>query len=341
MLGVGIIGCGGISNGHARGWNANNDRAQVVAVADVVDSAAQARAAQVGGAQVYSDYRELLQNPSVDAVDICLPHHVHKEAAVAAAEAKKHILIEKPLCLDMDEAKEIEAAVEAGGVTLMCAHNQVFTESVQAIKPRIDDGLVGDVYWIHSADCFLSRPYIRTGSAALASHAPGSWRSKREFMGGGELIDTGYHPTYRLLYLAGSPALTVSALLTNHRLPQLDGEDTAQVMVTFENGSTGQILSSWAMNLPSGYSIHVVGDRGTISAGSGRIEVMLNGMERPAVKELQVPDTFAREIEHFIGCLENGEAPVQGLADGIATLRLIRGAYKSVEEQRIVSLDTV
>lgn len=341
MLGVGIIGCGGISNGHARGWNASSDRAKVVAVADVVDAAAQARAAQVGGAQVYADYHELLQNPDVDAVDICLPHHVHKDAAVAAANAKKHILIEKPLCLTMDEAEEIKAAVEASGVTLMCAHNQVFTESVQEIKPRIDDGLVGDVYWIHSADCFLSRPYIRTGSAALASHGPGTWRSKREFMGGGELIDTGYHPTYRLLYLAGSPATTVSALLTNHRLPQLDGEDTAQVLVTFENGSTGQILSSWAMNLPSGYSIHVVGDRGTISAGSGRIEVMLNGMERPAVKELQVPDTFAREIAHFIGCLENGETPVQTLADGIATLRLIRGAYRSVEEQRIVALDTV
>lgn len=341
MLGVGIIGCGGISNGHARGWNANSDRAKVVAVADVVDAAAQARAAQVGGAKVYADYNDLLQDPNVDAVDICLPHHVHKEAAVAAAEAKKHILIEKPLCLTLDEAKEIEAAVEASGITLMCAHNQVFTESVQEIKPRIDDGLVGDIYWIHSADCFLSRPFIRTGSAALRSHGPGTWRSKRELMGGGELIDTGYHPTYRLLYLAGSPAVTVSALLTNHRLPQLDGEDTAQVLVAFENGSTGQILSSWAMNLPSGYSIHVVGDRGTISAGPGRIEVMLNGMERPAVKELEVPDTFSREIAHFIGCLENGETPVQGLADGIATLRLIRGAYLSVEEQRIVALDSM
>ncbi len=341
MLGVGIIGCGGISNSHARGWNASSDRAKVVAVADVVDAAAQTRAAQVGGARVYADYNELLQDPKVDAVDICLPHHVHKEAAVAAANSGKHILIEKPLCLDMDEAKEIEAAVQASGITLMCAHNQVFTESVQEIKPRIDDGLLGDVIWIHSADCFITRPYVRIGSASHGSHAPGTWRSKRELMGGGELIDTGYHPTYRLLYLAGSPAVSVSALMTNHRLPQLDGEDTAQVLVAFENGSTGQILSSWAMHLPSGYMIHVVGDRGVISAGAGRIEVKLNGMDRPAIKELQVPDTIAREIAHFIGCLENGEAPVQGLADGIATLRLIRGAYQSVEEQRIVALDTV
>jgi predicted dehydrogenase len=341
MLGVGIIGCGGISNGHARGWIANSDRAKVVAVADVAAEAAQTRAAQVGGAKIYADFHELLHDPDVDAVDICLPHHIHKAAAVAAAEAKKHILIEKPLCLDLDEAKEIEAAVEASGITLMCAHNQVFMESVQQIKPRIEDGLIGDVYWIHSADCFLSRPFIRTGSAALASHGPGTWRSKRELMGGGELIDTGYHPTYRLLYLAGSKATTVSALLTNHRLPQLDGEDTAQVMVTFENGSTGQILSSWAMNLPSGYMIHVVGDRGTLSAGPGRIEFKANGMDRPAVRELEVPDTFTREIEHFIGALEKGETPVQSLADGIATLRLIRGAYKSVDEQRIIDLDSL
>ena len=223
----------------------------------------------------------------------------------------------------------------------MCAHNQVFTESVQEIKPRIEDGLLGDIYWIHSADCFLSRPFIRTGSAALASHGPGTWRSNRELMGGGELIDTGYHPTYRLLYLAGAKALTVSAVLTNHRLPQLDGEDTAQVLVTFDNGSSGFILSSWAMNLPSGYSIHVVGDRGTISAGPGRIEYKVNGMDQPAVRELEIPDTFTREIAHFITALENGETPVQSLADGIATLRLIRGAYLSVEQQRIVQLDSV
>lgn len=88
---------------------------------------ARRRAEEVGGADVLSDYTELVNRDDVDAVDICLPHHLHAAAIVAAADAGKHVLCEKPLCLTMDQADAVRRAVADNHVTLMCAHNQLFT----------------------------------------------------------------------------------------------------------------------------------------------------------------------------------------------------------------------
>ena len=120
---VGLIGCGGIVTAHLRGWKAVEGRAQVVATADVDRARAEQRAAEVGGAKVFTDYREMLTYADLDAVDISLPHHLLRDAIVAAAEAGKHIIAEKPLCLTWQEAEEIIRAVESNRVTMMCAHN--------------------------------------------------------------------------------------------------------------------------------------------------------------------------------------------------------------------------
>jgi hypothetical protein len=133
----------------------------LAAVADPIAVNAHGRADELG-ATVYSDYRTMLEQADIDAVDICLPHHLHKDAIVAAARAGKHVLCEKPLCLTSEEAAEVAAAVEESGITLMCAHNQ---------------------------------------------------------------LDTGYHPTYLLLHLAGGAPVEVASMLSTHRLSFMEGED--------------------------------------------------------------------------------------------------------------------
>ena len=112
-LRVGIIGCGSISQAHVRGWNAIPNKARVVAVADVSERNAELVSGLVGGARIVKDYRDLLASDEVDAVDVCLPHHLHKDAIVAAARAGKHVLCEKPLCLSFEEAREIKKALDA------------------------------------------------------------------------------------------------------------------------------------------------------------------------------------------------------------------------------------
>ena len=175
---VGLIGCGGITRVHVDGWKQIPDRAQIVAVADVDRANAETRVEQWGApADIYADYRELLARPDVDAVDLALPHHLHKEAIVAAAAAGKHVMTEKPLCLNLDEAAEIAQAVRQSGITFMAGHNQLFFPAVQQAKQMILNGELGRVHMIYSVDAGARRaPLARTnlpGANPPPSRTPG------------------------------------------------------------------------------------------------------------------------------------------------------------------------
>lgn len=123
---IGLIGAGRIANAHVNGYLAIPERATITAVADVSAENTRRRVDQAGGAKTYADYHELITTADVDAVDICLPHHLHADAIITAAKAGKHILCEKPLCITAEEAAAVTAAVRENNVTLMCAHNQLF-----------------------------------------------------------------------------------------------------------------------------------------------------------------------------------------------------------------------
>ena len=342
-LRVGIIGCGGISHAHVRGWNAIREKAQIVAVADVSEENAQRVAGMAGSSAdggdiaVFDDYRALLAKGGVDAVDICLPHHLHRDAIVAAARAGRHVMCEKPLCLTLAEAEEIRLAVEKGGVTFMSAHNQVFLPTVREAKKLLRGGLLGQIYKLYSSDCFV-HPQTELSEEERRTSGQ-TWRSRRETMGGGELIDTGYHPTYRLLYLADSAPAEVVAQTARFRLHHWQEEDTAEVMLRFASGAFGQILSSWAMPNPLGpYYFCVIGERGQIYATADTLYVQLNGLAEPATRKFQPVDTFAAEIEHFADTLIADGRPIQSVPEATEVLKVILAAYRSVEEKRIVSL---
>src|SRR5438874_8471706 len=180
-----MVGCGGIMGAHLPGWRAVEGRAEVTAACDVNQEAAAKRAGELGGtAQVYSDWKALLADDVVDAVDVALPHRLHRDAIVDAAEAGKHILTEKPLCTTLEEAVDIEAAVRENGVILMCAHNQMFEPAPRTARQWIKDGRIGQVYSLRTVDCFL---------AAANREEPGKWgwRSSAESSGGGCALDTG------------------------------------------------------------------------------------------------------------------------------------------------------
>lgn len=325
---IGLIGCGGIASVHIQGYLAIPEQVRVTAVSDVVEANAQKRSEEVGGAQIFSDYNKMLAEADIDAVDILLPHHLHKDAIVAAAAAKKHIICEKPLCLTLDEAKAVKRAVDENGVTLMCAHNQLFMPAVQRARQLVDEGILGEVYQVRTSDSF----YHSFNPETIG------WRGHREMIGGGELIDTGYHPTYLLLYLAGSKPTQVTALLSKHRLHFMDGEDTAQVLVRFENGVVGNIITSWAFD-PSGSTerFSVVGERGSLYSYGKELYVKMRGQE-PEIIPFESVQTFVAEIADFVTCLSTGRRPIHTEAEGIQVLEIILGAYQSDAEKRIVEM---
>ena len=331
MLKVGIIGAGNIAGAHIRGYLQAAKFAHVSAVADVDRERAQRLAERVGNAQVFLDYRDMIESSPIDAVDICLPHHLHRDAIIAAAAAGKHILCEKPLCLTVEEAEAVTHAVAAAGITLMCAHNQLFLPPVATAREMISQGKLGKVYAARTTDSFFA-----PGSDADAF----GWRARRATSGGGELIDTGYHPTYLLLHLVDSKPMKVAAMLSRHRLAFIEAEDSAQVLVEFADATVGNIVTSWAYE-PAGCTekFSVVGEAGSLWSDRLSLFYKPRGGDQVVVQESEVePDTFVLEIADFISCLREGRRPLNNEVDGVTVLKVILAAYASAERRMVVEI---
>jgi len=312
---IGIIGCGSISGSHAEGFAAIPESAEVVACCDIVADSAGAIAARAGGSPaIYTDWKKMLAEAAVDAVDICLPHHLHCPAILDAAAAGKHILCEKPLCRTLDEADEIARAVAKAGVTYMASHNQLFHPCLTAAREVLDSGRLGRRFWLRTQDCFvLNRSAEQMG-----------WRADLDSQGGGELIDTGYHPTYMLLYLADSPIRRIASVVSNLRLDYLRADDTAAVSVLFENGAIGQILTSWAMPVPSGNAqIHAICSDGQLWGTRSDLWIQPADAEQPEHRQFERTNTIHAAVAHFVDCVRNGREPIATLASAREVLELI------------------
>src|SRR3954452_4837786 len=322
---VGLIGAGGIASAHIRGYQEHADRIAVTAVADAVRETAEKRGQELD-ATPYTDYREMLASEEIDAVDICLPHHLHRDAIVAAADAGKHILCGKPLCLSAEEARDVEAALARNAVTLMCAHNKLFLPSVSRAKEVLESGEIGSVYEVRTNDSFFN------------DFDPDSmgWRAHAATSGGGELIDTGYHPTYLLLHLAGGSPVEVTAMLSTHRLSFMEGEDSAQVLVRFDNGVIGSLVTSWAYEPADGTEkFSAVGELGSLTSDGTSLTFRARGAAEATVYELEPVHEFGEEVAHFARSILDGTRPLHTQKEGIEVLGIILAAYESAEHRTI------
>ena len=319
-----LIGTGGISGAHVDGIRAHQDKIECVAMCDVSESNLDTRTKQLGGNPArFNDWKKMLATlgSEIDAVDICLPHHLHAPAIFDAAAAGKHILCEKPMCINLEEADRILSAVKKAGIIYMSAHNQLFTPAVKEIKRLIDSGAIGKVRWIRSQDAF---------------HAPhhlfkDQWRASLKSQGGGELIDTGYHPTYRLLYLAGGDIAAVRGTMARFEQP-IEGEDTASVQIRFSNGVIGEIFTSWAMERPYGtHDLHVIGDAGQIFGSGNHLYHLPNGAKTPTETVLREGKSFDDQMGHFANCILQGARPPHGSEEGRDVLRIILQATENAD----------
>lgn len=320
---VAFIGTGGISRHHASGILAHSDKVECVALCDISEANLKIRSEQLGGVDVrFDDWKTMLREAgdNIDAVVICLPHHLHGRAILDAAAAGKHILCEKPMCTSLTEADEIANAVEQAGITYMSAHNQLFMPAVQEAKRLIDGGSIGEIRYVRSQDCFVMGPGLA-----------GSWRSEAKTQGGGELVDTGYHPCYRLLYLTSAKVVGVRGSMARFD-QQIEGEDTACVQIRFDNGAIGEILTSWAFANPYGtHQIHIIGDKGQIFGSKNDLYLLTGEADEPTKLELGEGNMFVDQMGHFADCLIDGKRPIHSVEEGRAVLEIISQATEDAE----------
>jgi predicted dehydrogenase len=372
-LRVAIVGAGWMGQTHGQAWSEQAPRARLVGVADVAAARAGALAERhgAGAARVYPDLAALLADPEVDAVDVCLPHHLHAEAVVAAAEAGKHVLCEKPLCLSLAEARAMRLALERSGTVFMAAHNKLFTPAMLEARRMLAEGELGAVHVVRTVEAGYNEALKR--DAPPVELAPGesswSWRLDPARAGGGELLDNGWHAVYTLLALAGSRPIEVSAMLGDYFIRRRDAEDTGALLVRFEGGGMGVLLTSWAFgDPPPAYEFIVSGAGGSLAGAANRLVVgrhghspseqdfarlspvaRASGLVRGVARRLglgggendvrhPLAGSFTREIGHFLDVVQRGEPGVATWADAARTLQVILGAYRAAAEGRTVPL---
>lgn len=232
--GFGIIGCGMISNFHAKAI-ADIRGARVAACFDMFPASAQ-RLAQATGCRAYDDLKQMLADPAVDIVTICTPSGSHMEPAVEAARAGKHVIVEKPLEVTLKRCDKIIDACEKAGVTLSTIFPSRFHESSQLIKKAVDKGrfgrlTVGDSYvkWFRTQEYYDS----------------GAWRGTWKLDGGGALMNQAIHSVDLLVWLMG-PVAEVSAYTATLAHERIEVEDVAMAALRFANGALGVIEATTA-----------------------------------------------------------------------------------------------
>lgn len=348
MLKVGLIGSGGIArNRHIPAWNKLAGQASITAISDVVQAAAETAAQLVTGGEmlptIYTDYHALITDADIDAVDICLPHHLHADAILAATAAGKHILCEKPMCINIDEADRIVEAVDKAGIVYMSGHNELFYPAIAGAKELLDRDAVGKPFIIRSHEFPTGYPAPAVPGRPSGQTMMRGWRASKATMGGGVLIDKGYHPTYILLYMAGAEPVEVTAM-TNTFVAQMDGEDTALVMVKFANGAIGQIFTGEGFAFPANDAkLHVIGERGEVYGLRYDLHEKPRGFTEPSSRSWPAPaqgnqQTFDDTIHHFYDSITTGQKPIQDHYAGRRVLEVILAAYRSIDEGRTVKI---
>lgn len=254
VIKVGIIGCGGIAMGkHLPSLN-KLDTVEVIAFCDVFVEQAQKACAQFGSpsAKVYDDYAELLANPDVDVVHVCTANDTHAEISIAALEAGKHVMCEKPMAITSADAKRMVEAAEQSGKKLTIGYNNRFRSDSMLLKKMCQEGQLGEIYYAKAHA--VRRRGVPTWGVFL----------DEEKQGGGPLIDIGTHALDLTLWLMDNYEPSVVLGSSFHKLSKrkhaanawgswdpekFKVEDSAFGMIKMKNGATIMLEASWALNI--------------------------------------------------------------------------------------------
>jgi len=337
-LGVGVIGLGSAGLLHAESYNAISDKAKVIVLCDKDKGCAESNAS-IYGADAHTNYRDILRRKDIDIIDICLPHHLHAQAAIEAAEAGKHVLVEKPIATTLKDADDMIKAAKKAGVKLMVAESHAFVPSHILAKEMVDQGRMGRV--------FLAKAYEIVGDVPVEY----SWKTSPEAVG--SLLDMGVHRFFVLRWIMGE---VKSVFAFAEKLAcelETDNDDTAVIALKFKNGALGEVdLTCCAVSEPTN-RLELYGTKGTIIEDhmwerplmycSNQPGFETEGWVKPEVEHAPFPGyygiSFRNEVEHFVDCVLNDKQPKVTGEDGRAALKIALLAYKSVKTGKVVTVN--
>lgn len=325
-LRVAIIGSGGIANGHAAGYAANADAAEVVAVCDVDEGRARDFAERHGVGLVYTDAETLLREQQPDAVSICTPNFLHAPQSIMALEAGAGVLCEKPMATTLADAEAMGAAAARTGRALYIGFNHRFIGKFHLAKELLDGGDYGRL--------LVARIAIGHG---MYERLGATWFGQRAKSGGGTFIDNGVHMLDMLRWY-GDRITQISAQAQRLLMAQGDVEDNAIAVMRLGNGGMASLQCSWTWPPRYTMQFHMICEQGTIDLSGDDVVAYRTGDEAPRTIPAPPLNAHAEQVRHFLAAVRGEEAPFVTAADGLAAVRVALGAYESSASGRTVEI---
>ncbi|WP_202079434.1 Gfo/Idh/MocA family protein [Caldalkalibacillus salinus] len=326
-----IVGCGFIAKKHAAAID-NIDAARLVAVCDKVLATMEFYKEEYD-AEPYTDLQQMLEKEDIDIVCICTPSGFHASIAVQIAEAKKHIIVEKPIAMSIEDTDKIIDACNLNNVKLAVVHPNRFRPVVQELRSIMDQGLLGK---ISHASCIVNW----NRNQDYYDQAP--WRGTKQH-DGGVLMNQAIHNLDLLLWFMGTPEQVFSMEATRFR--NIEAEDVSVGTIKFDSGALGTVEASTTV-YPKNYeeSITIFGEKGTVKIGGTNalyfehLDLMdMSENEISDLKESIKADPWGTPGHHWIiedmvnAINENREPAVTG-EDGKNALKLVLSFYESVDK---------
>lgn len=337
---VGIIGCGSIATHRHLPEYMLNDHVEIVAVCDSVEERAKEKG-RMYHANVYTDYKELLMDSNIEAVSVCTPNYLHAPITIAALNAGKHVLCEKPMATSKEEALAMIEAAERNNRKLMIAHNQRLVESHVQAKKIIDSGEIGKIYSFRTA-------FGHGGPEGWSVDGADSWFFQKEKAFIGAMGDLGVHKTDLLRYLLNEEIIEVAAFVETSSKQDSTVDDNAVCILKTETGIIGTLAASWSYVAKEDNSTIIYGEKAVLRLEDdpdySLIVQYKNGKtDKHKLGEIQSNENGGQHnshvIDQFINCIvEDKEAPIDGY-EGMKSLNVILASLESYETKKIVKIE--
>ena len=331
-----IVGLGWAGREHLQSYLEHPD-AEVVAVCDMDADRCAKAVADFGPFDVEHDYKRLMKRDDVDVVSIGLPNFLHCPVAVAALNAGKHVMCEKPPALNATEAKKMAAAAKRSKRFIMFAMVQRFRAESRYVRDMVDRGDMGEVYFGRTA-------YVRRSGTPVGA---GGWFVDKKRSGGGALIDIGVHCLDRAWFMMGCPkpaSVSGAAYLKfAHRVPKgvpMDVDDATFALIKFATGATLIVQATWALNQPNEHGTWIAGTRAGIKLDPLTVFAEQNGTLVDIQPQVPEAKAFRAEVAHFVDSVRARKQPQPGAQQGVQLMQMLDAIYKSSRTGKEVRIGT-
>ena len=343
MFNIGIIGCGKIAQVRHIPEYADHPQAKLAGFFDLNQDRARALAEQWGG-EAYSSWEELLADPAIDAVSVCVANNAHAQISIAALKAGKHVLCEKPMATTLEDCEAMVAAARESGKFLMIGQNQRLTKAHQKARELVENGTLGKI--------LTFRTTFGHGGPETWSVDPGknTWFFDKSKAAMGAMADLGIHKTDLIQYLLGETVVETTAQVTTLDKRGADGQligvdDNAICIYRMSGGAIGTMTASWTYYGAEDNSTVLYGTKGILRIYDDpaySLKLITAGGEKVLyeLEAIQTNDNQTKSgvIDCFMDCLVNNTPPAISGESVLTAMRAVFASLESSAEGRAVAV---